>query len=389
MKEGLQGLTKTPADLAATEGARTLFRIRTGRVGLAALAALFVMALYGSPATATSFSFSTGNPDGKMAMATRPDSSGKPEIEAADDFVLGAQTAITHATFTGIVPASGSVQVVNLEIYRVFPLDSSTTRTPRVPTRVNSPSDVDFQERSTSTRGQLSLDQSSINSSFTAQNSVLNGIHPLPNQTTGGEGPVSGREISFAITLNDPFVLPAGHYFFVPQVQVSGSASNFYWLSAPRPILSPGTPFTPDLQAWIRNSALDPDWLRVGTDIVGGATPPTFNAAFTLNNAPLPVSSSSQGLSGRVGVRLTVKVPGGGKAQALDPLAGRRGHKQAWFNTVTARISHSGIVHLTVVPNSTGRKHLSSKRKTHVRVQVIVTPTGGRPSTRTITIAWK
>jgi hypothetical protein len=38
----------------------------------------------------------------------------------------------------------------------------------------------------------------------------------------------------------------------------------------------------PDLQAWTRDAMLDPDWLRVGTDIVGGATPPTFNLAFSL-----------------------------------------------------------------------------------------------------------
>jgi hypothetical protein len=25
-----------------------------------------------------------------------------------------------------------------------------------------------------------------------------------------------------------------------------------------------------------------PDWLRIGTDIIGGATPPTFNMAFSL-----------------------------------------------------------------------------------------------------------
>jgi len=33
---------------------------------------------------------------------------------------------------------------------------------------------------------------------------------------------------------------------------------------------------------------LDPDWLRVGTDIVGGATPPTFNAAFSLSGETVP-----------------------------------------------------------------------------------------------------
>ena len=33
---------------------------------------------------------------------------------------------------------------------------------------------------------------------------------------------------------------------------------------------------------------LDPDWLRVGTDIVGGATPPTFNTAFSLEGTVIP-----------------------------------------------------------------------------------------------------
>jgi hypothetical protein len=47
----------------------------------------------------------------------------------------------------------------------------------------------------------------------------------------------------------------------------------------------PGTAFpsgVTDLQEWIRDAALEPDWLRVGTDIVGGAIPPTFNATFSL-----------------------------------------------------------------------------------------------------------
>jgi PEP-CTERM motif len=36
-----------------------------------------------------------------------------------------------------------------------------------------------------------------------------------------------------------------------------------------------------DLQAWARDD--DPDWLRIGTDIVGVPTPPTFNMAFSLS----------------------------------------------------------------------------------------------------------
>ena len=86
-----------------------------------------------------------------------------------------------------------------------------------------------------------------------------------------------------------PFTLPADHYFFVPQVELS--TGDFFWLSSVRPIVAPGTPFPPgvtDLQSWMRNENLDPDWLRIGTDIVGGATPPTFNLAFELDGTAVP-----------------------------------------------------------------------------------------------------
>jgi hypothetical protein len=145
---------------------------------------------------------------------------------------------------------------------------------------VNSPSDVAFDSRSTSVSGDLSVTQTTLAATFTAANSVLNGINPKPGQTTGGEGPVSGVEVRFDIAFTHALDLPADHYFFVPQVQVLNG--EFYWLSGSRPLVPPGTPFSPDLQSWVRSAALDPDWLRVGTDIVGGATPPTFNQAFTL-----------------------------------------------------------------------------------------------------------
>jgi hypothetical protein len=224
-----------------------------------------------SRAAADVFFFSTGAPDGRMATASRPDSMGKIEIESADDFILNNRTIINHATFTGLLPAGASVNDVKIQIYRVFPNDSINPPDGRVPTRVNSPSDVEFADRSKS-GGDLSFKTSVLNPSFTAANSVLDGIFPIPNFHTGGEGPVTGQEVLFDVTFTDPFDLPPDHYFFVPQVEVSGSG-NFFWLSAPHP------QFAGDLQEWIRNSNLDPDWLRVGTDIVGGTT---FDASFSL-----------------------------------------------------------------------------------------------------------
>jgi PEP-CTERM motif len=47
-----------------------------------------------------------------------------------------------------------------------------------------------------------------------------------------------------------------------------------------------------DLQAWIRNEDLAPDWLRAGTDIVGGTDAPKFNASFSLNGDTVPEPAS-------------------------------------------------------------------------------------------------
>jgi hypothetical protein len=269
------------------------------RVRIRVLLMPIMVALLATPASAGSFFFSTGDPDGKMATASRPGSTGKIEIESADDFVLTSQTRLDSATFTGLLPTGApltDVVDVRIEIYRVFPALSDVNRTSgpptfstdRVPTRVNSPSDVELDDRSASA-GTLTFTPGIISTSFTAAKSVLNGINPKPNQTTGGEPAVTGQEVQFNVIFKTPFILPADHYFFVPQVQLS--SGDFFWLSAPKPIVSPGTPFPlgfTDLQEWIRNENLAPDWLRVGTDIVGGSPAPTFNATFSLSGQTVP-----------------------------------------------------------------------------------------------------
>lgn len=257
-----------------------------------------VAALSSLGAHATPFFFSTGNPDGRIAASSRPDAGGKFEIETADDFVLTQTTKITHATFTGLLTgavAAPTVGNVTIEIYRVFPLDSDTGRTIGVPTRVNSPSDVAFDSRDAASSG-LNFSTTTLTATFTALNSVQpGGIHPLPNPTTGGNGAVTGMEVRFDIDFILPLLLDDGHYFFVPQVELS--SGDFLWLSAPKPILAPGTPFAPDLQAWTRDEGLDPDWLRIGTDIVGpspaGGPAPTFNASFSLVGESVPEPGSA------------------------------------------------------------------------------------------------
>ena len=242
------------------------------------------------PASAVPFFFNSGNPDGLMATASRPSSAGKIEIETADDFVVsGGTLKLTSATFQGLLPTGSqlsNVKQVGVEIYRVFPNDSTNPPSTNVPTRVNSPSDVAFDSRDSGS-GTLSFTPGFQASSFTAANSVLNGINKFPNQLTHGDGAVTGQQVQFNVLFNTPFVLPADHYFFVPQVQLA--SGDFFWLSAARPIVPPGTPFPPgvtDLQSWIRDENLDPDWLRIGTDIVGAGA---FNAAFTVNGDLDPV----------------------------------------------------------------------------------------------------
>src|SRR5437899_10153671 len=160
----------------------------------ASAVAVTVGLLTALPAAATPFFFSTGNPDGKIATATRPSDATKFEIESADDFVITGSTKLTSATFTGLLTGgvtTANIGEVRVEIYRVFPADSNVARTSgpptfstsQVPTRVNSPSDVEIDDRDTSPPpGNLTFTTKVLSNSFTAANSVLpGGLHPLPH----------------------------------------------------------------------------------------------------------------------------------------------------------------------------------------------------------------
>jgi len=149
------------------------------RVGLTALA-LALAVCFAIPAWADSFSFSTGSPDGKLGALSRPAGSQGLETETADDFVLTQPTVISSATMHGLLIPAGtpvsSLTRVEVEIYHVFPLDSDTVRTPNVPTRTNSPSDVEI-DTATRDSGQstLSFNATQI-STFTVANTVIRGL---------------------------------------------------------------------------------------------------------------------------------------------------------------------------------------------------------------------
>jgi hypothetical protein len=254
------------------------------RAGIIALT--FAAMVVSLPAVASSFTFSTGSPNGLIGTLSAPGGGGASQAETADDFILSQPTSITQATFTGLIPLGASLSSitnVEIEFYHVFPKDSVNPPSGNVLTRTNSPADVEI---ATATRdaaaASLSFSASLLNSSFTVANTVVNGINKQPNQFTGGEGAATGQEVLISVNFLTPVVLPADHYFFRPEAALS--SGNFLWLSAAGP-----PNFTGDLQTWIRNDALAPDWSRVGTDITHQGP---FNASFSLagNETPLPAA---------------------------------------------------------------------------------------------------
>jgi hypothetical protein len=145
---------------------------------------LFVVVLAAATAlpAQASLLFSTGNPDGKIGTLSQPGGAGMTETESADDFVTTSPTTlIDSATFTGLFVGAtfADVTSIDVEIYRVFPNDSNVGRTSgpptfstsQVPTRVNSPSDVELTGRD-STSGTLTFSCSALAGSFTVSNSI-------------------------------------------------------------------------------------------------------------------------------------------------------------------------------------------------------------------------
>lgn len=262
------------------------------RLRVSLIAATLTLGVWlATPAWAQTFFFTTGNPDGRLGALSQPPS--PVETETADDFALTQTTFINRATITGLIPLNApltNISNVEVELYHVFPLDSNVGRTSgpptfstaQVPTRVNSPADVEIAAATRDgSSGTLDFTASLLDGSFLVTDTVVSRIF----NHAGSDGPRTGEEVEIAITFTPPIVLPAGHYFFRPEALVDGG--DFLYLSAPRPIVAPGTPFpagVTDLQAWIRNSSLAPDWLRIGTDIIDSTTPaPTFNMTFSLN----------------------------------------------------------------------------------------------------------
>src|SRR6266576_76828 len=157
---------------------------------LVSISTLSALCLLAAQASAAPFFFSTGDPDGKIGTLSRPPTPGQIQTETADDFILPETTLIRLATFTGLIPSDAplsSILNVEVEIYHVFPNDSANPPSGNVPTRVNSPGDVEIDDATRDgADGSLRFKATLLNPSFDAANSVVTGINASPGQFTGG-----------------------------------------------------------------------------------------------------------------------------------------------------------------------------------------------------------
>jgi hypothetical protein len=208
---------------------RTTMMFRLSLVAATLTVALFLA----TPGWADPFFLSTGSPDGRLGALSQPPNFGKLETETADDFIVTEATSITQATIIGLIPAGmplANIRNVEVEIYHVFPKDSDVGRTSgpptfsttAVPTRVNSPGDVEIDAATRDgSEGTLVFHVSLLSPSFSVQNTVVDGIIKAPNNVTHGEGPASGEPVQITITFTPPILLPVEHYFFRPEVLVT------------------------------------------------------------------------------------------------------------------------------------------------------------------------
>src|SRR5262249_48143066 len=176
------------------------------------------------------FSFTTGTPDGLMGAASRRASPGKLETETADDFTLDQTTVIRRATIVGLVPSGTQAQdikEVEVEVYHIFPLDSAIPPSGKVPSRANSPSDVEI---GTATRagnsGTLTFSTNVLNSNFTVGNTVVNNLK-VATAPPGGEGSTAGAKTGATQTFTPPPPLSAAPTLFPRAVPLSSAGVPF------------------------------------------------------------------------------------------------------------------------------------------------------------------
>eukprot|EP00276_Gloeochaete_wittrockiana_P020763 CAMPEP_0184340876 /NCGR_PEP_ID=MMETSP1089-20130417/9515_1 /TAXON_ID=38269 ORGANISM="Gloeochaete wittrockiana, Strain SAG46.84" /NCGR_SAMPLE_ID=MMETSP1089 /ASSEMBLY_ACC=CAM_ASM_000445 /LENGTH=282 /DNA_ID=CAMNT_0026668891 /DNA_START=230 /DNA_END=1078 /DNA_ORIENTATION=+ len=234
------------------------------------------------------FQFSTGNPDGRFASNIQIDG---PEWESADDFAVCTPKDLASGSVYVLLPKKVNplihIAQAHFEIYRIFPNDSAPFDG-KVPSRTNSPSDVDLSPMARDTAsGNLRVFPRLVKTSYSVSNSVFRRMFKLPaNVTTGGDGPLTGSLYEFNFVFKNPVSLPVGRFFAVFQLKYTSAGASLATFP-PLAVSAAGpTPGTGDLQSWGRKRGstattnIFNDWERFGTDVVGGGV--KYNIAFSL-----------------------------------------------------------------------------------------------------------
>ena len=214
-----------------------------------------------TPAWADPFVFSTGTPDGLLGALSQPAGSGTSRPRPPTTSSLSETTSIAQATITGLIPAG--TPAGEHQQRRGRGLSRLSQGLGRSPLGAGARAGQlarrrrDRQRHARCERGNARVrGRSLVDASSSVLNTVVDGINPVPAERdpwrrsrraarwSRSRSPSPRRSFCRRITISS-----------APRSQVTGG--DFLFLSAPKPIVAPGTPFMGDLQAWIRNSDLD------------------------------------------------------------------------------------------------------------------------------------
>ena len=235
---------------------------------LATIAAGLALA---TPAFAGDFFFTTGNADGLLGALSRSDSPGKVETETADDFVLTQTTIISGATIVGLVNAAvANITNVEVEVYNRFRWTRSVSSVGATCSRASTrrrtsksmpPRAMEAWERSVLPQRQLSANFHRTEHRGKRHQPESEPAGPAARVATSGAEVEDHHHVHQA----DP---SARRSLFLSPGGVGGGWRFPVAVGAAGRSWRPARRSRSDLQAWIRNARLAPDWVRIGTDVI-------------------------------------------------------------------------------------------------------------------------
>ena len=243
------------------------------------------------------YSFSTGDPDGRIATASRPGRPPENSRSRSATISFSPTTSITSATFTGLVPAVASASECrrrdlprisqgfgcrqHQRVANVLDAASADARQFALRHRIRGARRCDRRPELHDRSAEPQLHREQLGATRAA--SIPN-RHRHRRRRSG-----HGRGSGVHANLYHPLPPPGRPLF----LRASGPAGRRRFLLAVGAETDPSRPgpFRPaKLDADdISPDNLEPDWLRVGTDIVGAGA---FNAAFSLTGSTVPEPST-------------------------------------------------------------------------------------------------